>query len=309
MYTVYKITNLVNEKCYIGSSVNVEKRWTQEKNSAFNPNSKSYNYPLSCAFRKYGLENFKFEILKQNFENASSMREYEKEMIIKYNSLDKGYNQTLYTLNPLDDPIIKERVLLEKGQKCAKVDQYENILEEYNSYQDASRKLGKGDNASGIRKVCKGEFSSLYGLYFRDLDDKGKVVSIPFAFYKGKHPVIGIKIDEPEICYYGETITEIAQIFNTDRHSISKCCNGNKKYSYIKGYVWRYLDFYGNIIEPELTSDKVIEDYNKTHPEINGVRKTITEWCKEYSISKSSYYKRIKKGMSVIEAITTTKKR
>lgn len=56
MYTVYKITNLVNEKCYIGSSINIEKRWVQEKNNAFNPNSKSYKYPLSCAFRKYGLE-------------------------------------------------------------------------------------------------------------------------------------------------------------------------------------------------------------------------------------------------------------
>ena len=27
MYSVYKITNKINNKCYIGSSIRVEKRW------------------------------------------------------------------------------------------------------------------------------------------------------------------------------------------------------------------------------------------------------------------------------------------
>mgnify|MGYP003400092489 CR=1 FL=1 len=46
MYSVYKITNLINQKTYIGSSVRVEKRWQQHKNDAFNSNNKKYNYPL-----------------------------------------------------------------------------------------------------------------------------------------------------------------------------------------------------------------------------------------------------------------------
>ena len=64
MNVVYKITNLVNQKSYIGSSVRVEKRWQQHKNDAFNPNNEKYNYPLYQAFRKYGLENFSFNVLK-----------------------------------------------------------------------------------------------------------------------------------------------------------------------------------------------------------------------------------------------------
>lgn len=53
MYAVYKITNLINNKCYIGSSIRVEKRWQQHRNVAFNINSSQYNYPLYRAFRKY----------------------------------------------------------------------------------------------------------------------------------------------------------------------------------------------------------------------------------------------------------------
>ena len=39
---VYKITNNINNKVYIGSSVRVEKRWQQHKNDAFNPNNKKF---------------------------------------------------------------------------------------------------------------------------------------------------------------------------------------------------------------------------------------------------------------------------
>lgn len=42
MYSVYKITNLINNKCYIGSSIRVEKRWREHQNTAFNINSPRY---------------------------------------------------------------------------------------------------------------------------------------------------------------------------------------------------------------------------------------------------------------------------
>lgn len=55
MFTVYKITNKINNKCYIGSSIRTEKRWKQHINASNNLNSPHYNYPLYQAFRKYGL--------------------------------------------------------------------------------------------------------------------------------------------------------------------------------------------------------------------------------------------------------------
>ena len=53
---IYKITNKINGKCYIGQSNDIIKRWKTEY--------KWYhiNSHLQSAFNKYGLENFDFEI-------------------------------------------------------------------------------------------------------------------------------------------------------------------------------------------------------------------------------------------------------
>lgn len=91
---IYKITNLTNGKCYIGQSVHIEKRWHDEKRRAFDVTSHEYDYPRSKAFRKYGLENFTFEILEECAINL--LNEKEIYYISKYNSVSpNGYNLTL----------------------------------------------------------------------------------------------------------------------------------------------------------------------------------------------------------------------
>ena len=41
--------------------------------------------------------------------------------------------------------------------------------------------------------------------------------------------------------------------------------------------------------------------------EINGQRKLITDWCKEYKISIASVHRRLKKGEDIVNAITRPK--
>lgn len=89
---IYKITNITNNHCYIGQAYNIEQRWLRHKNSAFNPNSNSYNYSLSLAFRKYGLENFKFEILE--LCSIENLNEKEIHYIKLFDSFNNGYNST-----------------------------------------------------------------------------------------------------------------------------------------------------------------------------------------------------------------------
>jgi len=61
--------------------------------------------------RKYGLENFSFEILKEKFQSIEEMEDYEQKMIIFYDSKNNGYNQTEYTHCALRDPELKKKYL------------------------------------------------------------------------------------------------------------------------------------------------------------------------------------------------------
>ena len=304
MFSVYKITNLINNKCYIGSSIRVEKRWQQHKNTAFNENSPQYNYPLYKAFRKYGIKNFTFEVIADNFVSIEEMREYEKEMIIFYNSLNYGYNQTLNTQCALSDPQYHK-----KGSFCAKVDQQNNILETYISYHEAARKNNCIGSESNIRKVCKGELSSYKGIIFRDLDEYGLVISKKFKPYKNRKQIYAINVENPAYEQVFDSISQAAEKIQVDRGSIQKCIKGDSRYSIVKGFIFRELDYYGDIILNKIDIEERINQYNNENPLINGERHSISEWCSIYGISRTSYYKRIKKGMSVIEAITLPKER
>lgn len=93
MIGIYKIENLINHKCYIGLSKNIEERWKRHKKTAFNSNDKGYNYPIYRAIRKYGIENFSFEVIEEC--KVSELNQKEKEYIQKYNSFFDGYNQNL----------------------------------------------------------------------------------------------------------------------------------------------------------------------------------------------------------------------
>lgn len=93
MIGIYKIQNLIDGNVYIGQSVNIEKRWKQEKQRAFRETTSEYNYPLSKAFRKYGLENFSFEVIEEC--EREELNKKEIYWISFYDSFKNGYNQTL----------------------------------------------------------------------------------------------------------------------------------------------------------------------------------------------------------------------
>ncbi len=310
MFTVYKITNQINGKCYIGSSIRVEKRWQDHKNNAFNPNCVSYKYPLQRAIRKYGLENFSFEILNDDLNSFEEMEQYEYEMILHYDSYNNGYNQTLNTFRDKYENILHRAE--KQGTRCAKIDIYNNIIETYNSYHEAAKKNGmnKENAASVVRRVCKGLISSINNLYFRDLDEHNQIIVKPFTRPHSKKALICISLDNPEQIQYYESISAAASAFNlTDRRELQQHLQGSKRYSNIKGYIFRELDLYGNIIENNILIDDKIEEYNRLNPCINGIRHSIREWCNIYNISSRSFYYRIRQGYDTITALTMPKRR
>jgi len=87
---IYKFTNKVNHKIYIGKSVNVYGRYESHKKTALS-GKKTLFYN---ALRKYGIDNFDFEIIKEC--SREELNEYEKFYIKLYDSNNPqyGYNMT-----------------------------------------------------------------------------------------------------------------------------------------------------------------------------------------------------------------------
>ena len=96
---IYCIENIINNKCYIGQSVNVRKRLRVH---IYNCKSKRYqNRHLYRAVEKHGIENFKISVLTYitddlNYEELKNkLNSLEIEYIKSYNSFgNSGYNET-----------------------------------------------------------------------------------------------------------------------------------------------------------------------------------------------------------------------
>lgn len=83
---LYKITNNINGKIYIGQSIHPNRRWIEHKTCALNHQDE---LPIHNAIAKYGVEAFSFEIL----EWSEQYDQREKDLIAQYNSLaPNGYN-------------------------------------------------------------------------------------------------------------------------------------------------------------------------------------------------------------------------
>lgn len=108
MCGIYQITNNLNKKIYIGKSKNIKERWQEHIRDSSIPeylweqNYRHVQTPIHKAIRKYGKENFSFEIIEECLEQE--LNEKEKYWIAKKNSINKeiGYNINLggdgYTL-------------------------------------------------------------------------------------------------------------------------------------------------------------------------------------------------------------------
>lgn len=87
---IYKITNIKNNKCYVGVTTknDVNERWSRHKSSIKCGNGCPL---LMKAFNKYGEESFKFEVIIICFDE--DVFKFEDEYIKKYNSASpNGYN-------------------------------------------------------------------------------------------------------------------------------------------------------------------------------------------------------------------------
>lgn len=168
IFCVYKITNLINDKLYIG----ITKRNPKIR---FNEHFSNKNELLYKAKEKYGKENFLLEIIEKNIQE-NDIDEKERYYIKLYNSLaPNGYNLSIggisnKGMSDRGKQKLKECNLGINNPKCNKyilmIDKNTNeILNKFGSTREAARFLGDENKYRGIAYCLSGKSKSSQGYF------------------------------------------------------------------------------------------------------------------------------------------------
>lgn len=158
MIGIYKITNKLNNHAYIGQSIDIEGRWKSHKTRAFNSSGREYEKVLYRAFRKYGVKNFKFEVLETietlDETTKDKLNDLEKYYINLYDTCNNGYNESEGGDNTFGDHHGENH----PKTKLTNEDVY-NIRECYKNHEDKDKVFERYKNIigdSGFKKIWNG---------------------------------------------------------------------------------------------------------------------------------------------------------
>lgn len=148
MIGIYKITNIKNNKIYIGKSTDIKRRWKEHIRHSKDEHKRK-KCPLHMAINKYGKDLFKFEVIEECKVDVLDEREMYYIKLFDSKNKKKGYNITnggdggpiMYgSLNPnsvlSEDDVVYIRECYKNG--VYKMDCYKVLLEKnginYNTF-------------------------------------------------------------------------------------------------------------------------------------------------------------------------------
>lgn len=222
MIGIYKWTNKINNKNYIGQSINIEQRKRSHIASSYYPKSNTYNTVFHQAIRKYGVDNFTFEILC--ICQKEELNDLEKFYIEKYNSVvPNGYNMTSGGENPWSINMMFTKVDIQE------------IINDLRYTDDKADILAEKWNCSAslIKKINYGEEYYMEGENYpiRDAEHISHIRKKYSSFNNGNNPSAKLTISDIEEIVYdllnsNWTIKEISKIYNISADQISRINNG-----------------------------------------------------------------------------------
>jgi group I intron endonuclease len=255
---IYKITNLVSNKCYIGETKqkSPELRWKEHIYSI----SRDKGCPvLKDAIKKYGLDKFKFEVLIICFDE--DRYKYEIEYIKKYNSqVPNGYNilpggegggflgknHTYDTKQKIsesgkrfrqENPTHFETYREKHKEAMQKVDTSLAVKksEKFKKAVEECRVGGKAHKDGKQTEETKKKIKDSILIYYEENIEKHRDVMT-----KAKGKKISQYTKENKIVKVYNSIREADRISGIKKSNIQQVLSGNTKTA--GGYIWKYVD-------------------------------------------------------------------
>lgn len=250
---IYKITNIVNGKVYIGQSINMKARWKDHINSL--NRQTSHSILLQRAWDKYKEENFTFEILELCAEDM--LDEIERKYIEQYDACNNGYNiesggnsnkhLSIETKQKISNAHIGKKHSDDTRQKMSKSRTGNNNGMYNRKHTDESKrkmsdaKIGKpgfprsDKQREAARLANTGKIVSETTRIKISEANKGKI-----PVNKNLRPVYNVELDK-----IFDNASNASKELKISSSNIIACCEGKRKSC--GGYHWVYTDSIYNI--------------------------------------------------------------
>ena len=264
MIGIYKITNKINKKCYIGQSINIKERFYGHKSS-------ENNVYLRNAFKKYGIDNFIFEVIEECKREELNQKEIYYIKLYKSTNRKFGYNLSPGGTGREKKTSLRTRRLISKSKKgkLTRTEETEkNRAEKFKKtianmpreqFEEWHKKIGKRHKNKVVTQEQRDKISKSLKEYYKDENvrkqksekQKGKKLSLMTRLKMSMAKKLTSKEQNQRFCKpivqydkLGNYITEYKSVkeasdkTNVDGGNICLCCKHKRKTA--GGYKWEY---------------------------------------------------------------------
>jgi group I intron endonuclease len=212
---LYKITNKINEKIYIGQttrSLNV--RWNEHKRDF-----KKIDNKLSRAVKKYGIENFTIEKIEE-CESLEVLNKKEASLIEEYDTIKNGYNIRIGGENSPRSKETREKISKKHKGKKHTEEHIQNMMKARTGVKPKNK-----DKYFGNKNKLGKKHTNLF-------KEKCRKRMLNNNFSKKR----AVKCLNNNIIY--ESIVEACKRLSLDSRSVQRVLKG--EYKQTKGYKFQY---------------------------------------------------------------------
>ena len=220
---IYKITNLVTNKVYIGRSITKYRKNSHNRDLKLN---KHHSIKLQRSYNKYGKDNFIFEIVEKDIlkENINKKEIY---YIALYNSYYNEYNCTKGGENDSKYWLGKLGGNHNTSKKTYQYDLNGNFIREWNSVIEIQRELNY--NTTCISGCCNKRNQSAYGFIWYHTFLGNKIEKFRRTNTAKKKVIMIDLITNIELKVFSSAVEASIFFFGEKKQNkISEVCNGNR---------------------------------------------------------------------------------
>lgn len=262
---IYKITNINNNRYYVGSSINIHKRWLEHKRLL--RENKHDNDFLQKSWNKHGEDSFVFEVLEfvEEISELIIREQYYLDMIKPFNK-DITYNICENAGNMLGFKHSEE-----SKEKMSKVqlDRHKNPKEraKCNVFKDLTKEEREvyikilSESHKGLKHSSETKIKMIKLSLGRGHNNETKLKLSEINKGKKAHNKRKVyQLDlKNNIIKLWDSLTEAAKHFNIDPSRISSACNGRNKTCI--GFKWQYLNPNNKVVITEEVKNKIRDMY------------------------------------------------